>query len=145
MADNKNRTQKKAPHGRAKARMTGKRALAFTLSVLLAWMLAMPSVTSATTDDGTGVEEVAAASVQDESSVSSKTESADSSAATTADASDKDSSNAASDPASKTSADSKTSSSDAAQNSAATSENVSGGVPPKQNLRMLPQLKRRLL
>lgn len=127
MADNKNRTQKKAPHGRAKARMTGKRALAFTLSVLLAWMLAMPSVTSATTDDGTGVEEVAAASVQDESSVSSKTESADSSAATTADASDKDSSNAASDPASKTSADSKTSSSDAAQNSAATSENVSGG------------------
>lgn len=125
MADNKNRTQQKAPHGRAKAYMTGKRALAFTLSVLLAWMLAMPSVTSATTDDGTGVEEVAAASVQDESSVSSKTESADSSAATTADASDKDSSNAASDPASKTSADSKAS--DTAQNSAAASENVSGG------------------
>ncbi len=124
MAD-KNRIQQKAPHGRAKACMTGKRALAFTLSVLLAWMLAMPSVTSATTDDGTGVEEVAAASVQDESSVSSKTESADSSAATTADASDKDSSNAASDPASKTSADSKAS--DTAQNSAATSENVSGG------------------
>ncbi len=68
----KNRTQQKAPHGRAKARMTGKRALAFTLSVLLAWMLALPSVTSATTDDGTGAEEVAAATTQEESSVSSK-------------------------------------------------------------------------
>lgn len=71
MAD-KNRTQQKTPHGRAKARMMGKRALAFTLSVLLAWMLVLPSVTSATTDDGTGVEEVAAATTQEESSVSSK-------------------------------------------------------------------------
>ena len=125
MAD-KNRTQQKAPHGRAKARMTGKRALAFTLSVLLAWMLAMPSVTSATTDDGTGVEEVAAATTQEESSVSSKAADTDSSTAATADASANDSSAAASGSASETSADSKTSSSDTAQNSAATSENVSG-------------------
>ncbi len=127
MADNKNRTQQKAPHGRAKDHMTGKRALAFTLSVLLAWMLAMPSVTSATTDDGTGAEEVAAAATQEESSVSSKAADTDSSAAATADASANDSSAAASGSASETSADSKTSSSDAAQNSAATSENVSGG------------------
>lgn len=126
MAD-KNRAQQKAPHGRAKDRMTGKRALAFTLSVLLAWMLAMPSVTSATTDDGTGAEEVAAATTQKESSVSSKAADADSSAAATADASANDSSAAASGSASETSADSKTSSSDTAQNSAATSENVSGG------------------
>jgi pilin isopeptide linkage protein len=127
VADNKNRTQQKAPHGRAKAYMTGKRALAFTLSVLLAWMLAMPSVTSATTDDGTGAEEVAAATTQEEGSVSSKAADTDSSAAAAADASANDSSAAASGSASETSADSKTSSSDTAQNSAATSENVSGG------------------
>ena len=126
MAD-KNRIQQKAPHGRAKACMTGKRALAFTLSVLLAWMLAMPSVTSATTDDGTGAEEVAAATTQEESSVSSKAADTDASAAAAADASANDSSAAASGSASETSADSKTSSSDTAQNSAATSENVSGG------------------
>ncbi|MCH4082443.1 MAG: hypothetical protein LKE92_10080 [Atopobiaceae bacterium] len=126
MAD-KNRTQQKAPHGKAKAHMTGKRALAFMLSVLLAWMLAMPSVTSATTDDGTGVEEVAAATTQEEGSVSSKAADTDSSTAATADASANDSSAAASGSASETSADSKTSSSDTAQNSAATSENVSGG------------------
>ena len=127
MAD-KNRTQQKAPHGRAKARMTGKRALAFTLSVLLAWMLAMPSVTSATTDDGTGAEEVAAATTQEEGSVSSKAADTDSSTAAAADASANDSSAAASGSASETSADSKASSSDTAQNSAATSENVSGGA-----------------
>jgi pilin isopeptide linkage protein len=126
MAD-KNRTQQKAPHGKAKAHMTGKRALAFMLSVLLAWMLAMPSVTSATTDDGTGVEEVAAATTQEEGSVSSKAADTDSSTAATADASANDSSAAASGSASETSADSKTSSSDTAQNSAAASENVSGG------------------
>ncbi len=126
MAD-KNRTQQKAPHGRAKACMTGKRALAFTLSVLLAWMLAMPSVTSATTDDGTGVEEVAAATAQEESPASSKAAGTDSSAAATTDTSAKDSSAAASDSASETSADSKAGSSDTAQSSATTSENVSGG------------------
>jgi pilin isopeptide linkage protein len=126
MAD-KNRTQQKAPHGKAKAHMTGKRALAFMLSVLLAWMLAMPSVTSATTDDGTGAEEVAAATTQEEGSVSSKAADTDSSTAATADASANDSSAAASGSASETSADSKTSSSDTAQNSAAASENVSGG------------------
>ncbi len=145
MADNKNRAQQKAPHGRAKACMTGKRALAFTLSVLLAWMLAMPSVTSATTDDGTGAEEVAAATTQEEGSVSSKAADADSSAAATADASANDSSAAASGSASETSADSKTSSSDTAQNSAAISENVSGGVLQKQDLTMLPHLRNRLL
>lgn len=127
MAD-KNRTQQKAPHGRAKSCMTGKRALAFTLSVLLAWMLAMPSVTSATTDDGTGVEEVAAATAQEETSASSKAAGTDSSAvAATTDTSAKDSSAAASSSASESSTDSKASSSDTAQNSATTSENVSGG------------------